>query len=378
MHDHPSQFLLRCPGASQVASLLFAQDHVTGIRLTEDGQGLLVDPTWRVFGIRHAEFAVLDDTQAISHQAMQPGPKPDPRRLRLGLKLNPDDRWTRLQFVCGMARSGEFDAAAEELRKVQSAGIETWDLHAAAAELEIARGRWRPALAELQRAVALSPSNAMVHVRLALVYGQLKDAGKSTEHMGRALQFDRGEIQEDFRRESQFGLQVMDAFSQANSGAPRSREALQRRAEAGDLAAQMAMAKMCFDARPPRTEEGMRWLLKAAEQGDDQAQFNHARNLLVLHGEDAAPEAVKWLNKSAGLGNADAQHRLGLILYEGKLALRDNVTAAQWAFLAADQGHVEARRLLKELKIFLEPAELAEARKRADGFKPFKKPAPKP
>jgi ABC-2 type transport system ATP-binding protein len=42
MLDHPSQFLLRCPGASRVASLLFAQDHVTGIRLNEDGQGLLV------------------------------------------------------------------------------------------------------------------------------------------------------------------------------------------------------------------------------------------------------------------------------------------------------------------------------------------------
>jgi ABC-2 type transport system ATP-binding protein len=42
MHEHPSQFLVRCREASRVASLLFAQDHVTEIQLNEDRQGLLV------------------------------------------------------------------------------------------------------------------------------------------------------------------------------------------------------------------------------------------------------------------------------------------------------------------------------------------------
>jgi TPR repeat protein len=82
---------------------------------------------------------------------------------------------------------------------------------------------------------------------------------------------------------------------------------------------------------------------------------------------------VQWLNKSAAQGNADAQYRLGLILYDGKVVTRDNVTAAQWVFLAADQKHVEARRLLKELQLFLTPQELAEARKRADDFKPVQR-----
>ena len=77
-------------------------------------------------------------------------------------------------------------------------------------------------------------------------------------------------------------------------------------------------------------------------------------------------------------GNDDAQYHLGLILCDGKLASRDNVTAAQWVYLAADQKHVEARRLLKELQLFLTAQELAEARKRADGFKPVKTTTPKP
>jgi ABC-2 type transport system ATP-binding protein len=40
--EHPSQFIVRCRHASQVAALLFGEDHVTEIKLNEDGAGLLV------------------------------------------------------------------------------------------------------------------------------------------------------------------------------------------------------------------------------------------------------------------------------------------------------------------------------------------------
>ena len=42
MTEHPSQFLIRCPDAARVASLLFAEDHITEVRLHADRQGLLV------------------------------------------------------------------------------------------------------------------------------------------------------------------------------------------------------------------------------------------------------------------------------------------------------------------------------------------------
>jgi len=42
IHDHPSQFLIRCSDASRVASLLFSQDHITQIKLHDDRLGLLV------------------------------------------------------------------------------------------------------------------------------------------------------------------------------------------------------------------------------------------------------------------------------------------------------------------------------------------------
>jgi hypothetical protein len=104
-----------------------------------NGSGVLVDPTWRAIGIGHKEFKVLDDLQAISHQAMQLAGEVDANRLRMGLKLNPDDRWTQLQFARGMARLRAFDAAAEELAKVQKTGVERWDIHEVAGELELKR-----------------------------------------------------------------------------------------------------------------------------------------------------------------------------------------------------------------------------------------------
>jgi ABC-2 type transport system ATP-binding protein len=42
IHEHPSQFIVRCRDASRVAALLFAEGHITEIRLNEDRMGLLV------------------------------------------------------------------------------------------------------------------------------------------------------------------------------------------------------------------------------------------------------------------------------------------------------------------------------------------------
>jgi ABC-2 type transport system ATP-binding protein len=42
IHDHPSQFIVRCSDASHVAALLFGEDHITEIRLNEDRLGMLV------------------------------------------------------------------------------------------------------------------------------------------------------------------------------------------------------------------------------------------------------------------------------------------------------------------------------------------------
>ena len=42
IEEHPSQYIVRCRGASEVAALLFGEDHVTEIKLNDDGMGMLV------------------------------------------------------------------------------------------------------------------------------------------------------------------------------------------------------------------------------------------------------------------------------------------------------------------------------------------------
>jgi ABC-2 type transport system ATP-binding protein len=42
IHEHPSQYIIRCRDASRIAALLFEQDHITQIQLHEDRLGLLV------------------------------------------------------------------------------------------------------------------------------------------------------------------------------------------------------------------------------------------------------------------------------------------------------------------------------------------------
>ena len=42
IHEHPSQFMVRCRNAPRVASLLFAEDTITEIKLHDDRMGLLV------------------------------------------------------------------------------------------------------------------------------------------------------------------------------------------------------------------------------------------------------------------------------------------------------------------------------------------------
>jgi hypothetical protein len=342
-----------------------------------NGLGILADPTWRALGLRHQEFNVLDDLQAISHQAMQPQEPDDPIRLRMGLKLNPTNRWTQLQFVRGMVRHHDFDAATAELAKVQKSGVESWDVHEVAGELEIEREHWETALVELQRADTLSPSNALVHFQLAWAYNGLHDLVKATEHMEAALQFERGEMPRESRREISSQASTMKTAIRSNTGDASARAEMQRLAEAGDPTALNYMVKVCFDAEPQQLDEGLGWALRAAGQGDAQTQFEYARNLLLVHPE-AGTNVMQWLTRSAKQGNDDAQYLLGQLLYYGKIVPGDNVAAGQWILLAAGAGNKDAKFLWTEMELFTSAAEQAEARKRAADFKPvIEKPVEK-
>jgi len=331
-------------------------------------RGFLVDPTWDAFMVEHKQFRVLNDLEAIAHQAMQDSDRPEVTRVRMGRKLDPDDPWTRVGFAHGLAKAGLPQEAEAELTRMGTNYLARWDFHWASAEVAASRELWQSALSALQRALALSPSNALVYLRLAHVYGSLGDFSKAREYAETAFRLDPGNSLALRSAERRSEFEMIGALEQSHN--PKNRGALLRRAEAGEAPAQYALAKMFFESRPPDFDHGMEWLRKAAEQGDDEVQQNYARNLVGLRGAAGAQEALLWYTRSATQGNREAQFHLGILLYEGKFVPRDELTACQWALLAAANGHAEARDLVREMELFLDKSKLAEARRRAAEFKP--------
>ena len=85
-------------------------------------------------------------------------------------------------------------------------------------------------------------------------------------------------------------------------------------------------------------------LVKKAEQGDANAQFNLA--LYYEEGKDVEKDMVKaiyWYSKSAEQGNADAQFNLALCYEYGKGVEEDITKAIYWYAKAAEQGDADSQ-----------------------------------
>ena len=97
-------------------------------------------------------------------------------------------------------------------------------------------------------------------------------------------------------------------------------------------------------------KEAVKWYTKAAEQGDELAQYNLA--LMYDNGKGVAQdykEAMKWYTKAAEQGHTDAQYNLGVMYYKGEGVVQDYKSAHMWFNIAAANGGskaVEPRDLL--------------------------------
>jgi TPR repeat protein len=291
-------------------------------------------------------------------------------RKRMGAKLDPDDAWTRLQLVAGLAQARLTTEAEAELARLGTNYASRWDFYHTSGVLAASRERWQPALSAYQHALSLSPSNFVVHLALADAYNRVNNHAKSREHAEMAARLDTANVSDLNSDRSRFVIEMLSAIEKTQTKLPKARQEVERQAKAGDAAAQFALAKLLFESSPPNYHEGMEWMRKAAEQGDDQIQQQYASNLLLLRGPSAGPEAAKWFNRSAEQGNTVAQFRLGLLLYEGKLVPGDKIAAYKWMLLAAESGTKDSKSLLREMEIFLNQSEVEDARKQAAKFKP--------
>ena len=97
--------------------------------------------------------------------------------------------------------------------------------------------------------------------------------------------------------------------------------------------------------------EGTDTYLKAAEDGDEGAQLTLAGKYMLGQGVPKSyPKAVKWLTKAAQQGNVKAQSGLALIYFGGEEGVQRNYTEAErWARKAALKGDPLAQTVIGEL-----------------------------
>ena len=89
---------------------------------------------------------------------------------------------------------------------------------------------------------------------------------------------------------------------------------------------------------------GVKWYQKAAEGGYAEAQFKLGNR--YYNGEGLVKDfvqAASWYRKAADQGHASAQNNLGNSYLDGKGVVQDYVQAVSWYRKAAEQGHTEAQ-----------------------------------
>lgn len=117
---------------------------------------------------------------------------------------------------------------------------------------------------------------------------------------------------------------------------------LKSKAESGDINAQSKLGAFYYSEQ--NYSEAIKWLTKAAENGDAVAQFNLA--ICYSNGQGVPKddmETLTWIQKAAEQGLKEAQYNLGFYYYNGIIVPQDYSKAIIWYKKAAEQGLVEAQ-----------------------------------
>jgi TPR repeat protein len=96
--------------------------------------------------------------------------------------------------------------------------------------------------------------------------------------------------------------------------------------------------------------------------------YDAGRGVLQDHAE-----AAKWLQKAADQGNANAQYDLGIAYFKGLGVPQDYAIAYMWLNLGATGGNKNAAKFRDALTSNMTPAQIAEAQRLARDWKPGQK-----
>jgi TPR repeat protein len=121
------------------------------------------------------------------------------------------------------------------------------------------------------------------------------------------------------------------------------------------------------------SRKAIEWYRKAADQGMVEA-FDAIGFVYSMSTDDRFPrdprEALRWRSKAADLGHFPSQFSMAQAFLEGKLVPRDLVEGLKWAIIANRSGRT-SENVLKALgQIRMTGEDRAEARRRAEAWKP--------
>lgn len=125
-------------------------------------------------------------------------------------------------------------------------------------------------------------------------------------------------------------------------------------ANAGNAQAQLRLGLLHFHGHGVRESdaEAMKWFERSARQGVAEAQFQLG-NMYAYGLADAAPgvdvdrQAAQWYFEAARQGHADGQYSLGILFLTGKGVVQNPQEANKWIRRAAEQGHADAAAYLR-------------------------------
>jgi len=163
----------------------------------------------------------------------------------------------------------------------------------------------------------------------------------------------------------------MPALLVAVSAAAADIEALRKKAEAGDAAAQCDLGFAYEKGNGVAVDYNIAlyWYRKAAAQNHPVGLNNvgamYAAGLGVPKDE---AEAVRWYRRAAERGSEFGQNNLGVMLMEGRGVAKDLVEAYKWFYIAARRGHLPARENAAKTAVKLTAAEKERAQRAAEEF----------
>lgn len=158
-----------------------------------DGNALLIDPTYRWFGVPHETVEFLDDLQAVGlHMSQLDG---DILRCRAAVKLIPDFAPAQFNLAFLLFEAGQPNGANQVLQDALRLDPEGWLADYAQGAAAAYSGRWEQAVKHLQRSLEVNPDWDKSYFLLGKA---LQMQGNLNESREKYRSYLRNQLQSDF------------------------------------------------------------------------------------------------------------------------------------------------------------------------------------